>query len=37
MWEFSINLSDKNIEISKKIYLSLKGFCKEYGGIVTTY
>ncbi len=37
MWEFSINLSDKNIAISKKIYLALKDFCKEYNGIVTTF
>lgn len=37
MWEFCINMSDKNIESSKKIYLALKDFCKEYGGIVTTY
>lgn len=37
MWEFCINLSDKNIMASKKIYLSLKKFCSEYNGIVTTY
>lgn len=37
MWEFSINLSDKNIDASRKIYLALKDFCKEYGGLVTTY
>lgn len=37
MWEFCINMSDKNIELSKKIYLALKSFCKEYGGIVTTF
>lgn len=37
MWEFSINLSDKNIQASKKIYLALKDFCKEFGGLVTTY
>lgn len=37
MWEFCINISDKNILISKKIYLALKDFCKEYNGIVTTY
>lgn len=37
MWEFCINMSDKNISASKKIYLALKDFCKEYNGIVTTY
>lgn len=37
MWEFCINLSDKNINASKKVYLALKDFCKEYNGIVTTY
>ena len=37
MWEFCVNLSDKNICASKKIYLALKDFCKEYNGIVTTY
>lgn len=37
MWEFCVNLSDKNIHASKKIYLALKDFCKEYNGIVTTY
>lgn len=37
MWEFCINMSDKNITASKKIYLALKDFCKEYNGIVTTY
>ncbi len=37
MWEFCINLSDKNILVSKKIYLSIKEFCKEYNGFVTTY
>ena len=37
MWELGINVSDKNIHISKKIYLALKGFCAEYGGMVTTY
>lgn len=37
MWELSINISDKNIQASKKIYLALKDFCKSYSGIVTTY
>ena len=37
MWEFCINLSDKNVLASKKAYLLLKDFCKEYNGIVTTY
>ena len=37
MWEFCVNLSDKNMLASKKIYLALKDFCKEYNGIVTTY
>lgn len=37
MWEFGINISDKNILISKKIYLNLKTFANEYGGLVTTY
>ena len=37
MWELSINLSDKNIKASKKIYLALKDFCKDFGGLVTTY
>lgn len=37
MWEFCINLSDKNIALSKKIYLALKDFCKEFNGIATTY
>lgn len=37
MWEFCINISDKNVAISKKIYLSLKKFYNEYKGIVTTY
>lgn len=37
MWEFCINLSDKNISASRKVYLALKEFCKEYNGIVTTY
>ncbi len=37
MWEFCINLSDKNISASKKIYLALKDFCKDFNGIVTTY
>ena len=37
MWEFCINLSDKNISASKKIYLALKGFCRDFNGIVTTY
>ena len=37
MWELSINLSDKNVQASKKMYLQLKDFCREYGGIVTTY
>lgn len=37
MWEFCVNLSDKNLLASKKIYLALKDFCKEYNGIVTTY
>ncbi|MBE7082919.1 MAG: hypothetical protein E7378_04550 [Clostridiales bacterium] len=37
MWEFCINLTDENIALSKKIYISLKQFCKQYGGIVTTY
>lgn len=37
MWEFGINVSDKNIHISKKIYFALKNFCAEYGGLVTTY
>lgn len=37
MWEFCINISDKNILISKRIFLALKSFCNEYGGIVTTY
>ncbi|MBQ7884471.1 MAG: hypothetical protein IJ318_00035 [Clostridia bacterium] len=37
MWEFCVNLSDKNILASKKIYLALKDFCKVYNGLVTTY
>ena len=37
MWELSINLADKNVKIAKKIYIILKDFCKNYGGIVTTY
>lgn len=37
MWEFSINLSDNNINLSKKIYALLKNFCKDYGAIITTY
>jgi len=37
MWEFCINVSDKNISSSKKIYLALKDFCKNYNGLVTTY
>ena len=37
MWEFCINLSNENIAASKKVYLALKEFCKEYNGIVTTY
>ena len=37
MWELGINVSDKNLHISKKIYLALKSFCAEYGGIVTTF
>ena len=37
MWEFCINLPDKNIESSKRIYLALKEFCKNYNGVVTTY
>lgn len=37
MWEFAINISEDNILISKKIYLALKKFCSEYGGLVTTY
>ena len=37
MWEFCINMSDMNISASRKIYLALKDFCKEYNGIVTTY
>lgn len=37
MWEFCINLSDKNISASKKVYLALKDFCKEYSAVVTTY
>ena len=37
MWEFCINISDKNITSSKRIYLALKEFCKNYNGLVTTY
>ncbi len=37
MWEQCITLPDKYINFSKKIYLALKSFCVEYGGIVTTY
>ncbi|MBO7528029.1 MAG: hypothetical protein J6T74_09125 [Clostridia bacterium] len=37
MWEFCISLSDKNLAISKKIYMALKEYCKNYNGIVTTY
>lgn len=37
MWEFSINLSDNNIDIAKKLYISLKSFCSSHGGVVTTY
>lgn len=37
MWEFAINASEESINISKKIYLALKKFCSEYGGLVTTY
>ena len=37
MWEFCINISDKNIPSSKRIYTALKNFCLEYNGIVTTY
>ena len=37
MWELGINLNDSNIHISKKIYIALKHFCAEYGGIVTTF
>ena len=37
MWEFCINLSDKNILASKRIFLDLKKFCKDFNGIITTY
>jgi hypothetical protein len=37
MWELSINLSDNNAKIAKRIYIELKEFCKCYGGIVTTH
>ena len=37
MWELCINLSDKQLGISKKIYGVLKPFCREYNGIITTY
>lgn len=37
MWELSINLSDSKMETSKKIYLKLKEFCLNLGGLVTTY
>ena len=37
MWEFCINLSDKNFDITKNFYNVLKLFCKDYNGIVTTY
>ena len=37
MWEFSINISDRYIHISKKIYLQLKEYCNKYSGIVTTF
>jgi len=37
MWEFCVNLSDKNINIAKKFYTKLKDICKDFNGIVTTY
>ena len=37
MWEFCINISNKNINTSKKLYHSLKDFCTNWGGVVTTY
>lgn len=37
MWELSINIGEKNVKTAKKIYTTLKEFCKNYGGIVTTY
>lgn len=37
MWEFGINTSNSNVAISKKIFLNLKKFCNDFGGLVTTY
>lgn len=37
MWEFCINITDKDVLISKKIYTELKEFCKNYNGVVTTF